>query len=217
MIAYSDGVLILLSKGIDEFDRKIRRSEVDGGVFPALLSDAEGDQVMTNQSVTPEAASLWRFISSSLDRLVALALEIDDEGFTWRPPAPNTNSIAALAFHTLGNAEENILETLCGQTAGGERIGGLATIDRERDSEFAKGGRSKAELDERWRSLRPQLEQALSRLPDAELDEERRHPRRGVISGRDILIVVARHAAEHLGQAELTRDLWLASRDDPSD
>jgi hypothetical protein len=37
-----------------------------------------------------------------------------------------------------------------------------------------------------------------------------RHPRRGAISGREILIVVARHAAEHLGQAELTRDLWKA-------
>jgi hypothetical protein len=39
----------------------------------------------------------------------------------------------------------------------------------------------------------------------------RQHPRRGPLSGREILIVVARHAAEHLGQAELTRDLMKAA------
>jgi hypothetical protein len=32
------------------------------------------------------------------------------------------------------------------------------------------------------------------------------------VTGRAILIVVARHAAEHLGQAELTRDLLRAGR-----
>jgi hypothetical protein len=29
----------------------------------------------------------------------------------------------------------------------------------------------------------------------------------GVLTGREVLLVVARHAAEHLGQVELTRDL----------
>ena len=144
-----------------------------------------------------EAATFWRYISSSLDRLVSLALEIDDEGLHWNPPAPNTNSIAALAFHTLGNAEENILGTLCGKP-----------VTRDRAGEFAADERDRAELRERWETLRPRLRGALSALPDERLGETCNHPRRGTITGRDVLIVVARHAAEHLGQAEPTRDLW---------
>ena len=34
-----------------------------------------------------------------------------------------------------------------------------------------------------------------------------KHHWRGEISGREVLIVVARHTAEHLGHAELTRDM----------
>lgn len=148
-------------------------------------------------STHPEAATFWRYISSSLDRLVALALEIEVDGFHWRPPAPETNSVATLAFHTLGNAEENILETLCGQP-----------VDRNRDSEFATADRDQDILRQRWDALRPRLNRALSEISDEQLGEARNHPRRGAISGREVLIVVARHSAEHLGQAELTRDLW---------
>ncbi len=155
---------------------------------------------MTVQPPRNEAATCWRYISSSLDRLVTLALEIDAEGFNWRPPAPETNSIAVLAFHTLGNAEENILETVCGQT-----------VNRDRESEFAATGRTQDNLRQRWATLRPRLETALLELTDAQVTAPRIHPRRGSLTGRDVLLVVARHSAEHLGQAELTRDLWVAS------
>ena len=41
----------------------------------------------------------------------------------------------------------------------------------------------------------------------ATLDRERTHPRRGALTAREVLIVVARHAAEHWGEAQLTRSL----------
>jgi hypothetical protein len=161
---------------------------------------------MTAQPPKSEAAIFWRYVSSSLDRLVALALELDTDGFHWRPPAPETTSIAALAFHTLGNAEENILETLCSWP-----------VNRDREGEFAAHGRTQDDLRERWATLRPRLEQALSGLDDEGLNAPCNHPRRGLLTGREVLIVVARHSAEHLGQAELTRDLWLASRPNEAD
>ncbi len=154
---------------------------------------------MVAQATNGEATIFWRYISSSIDRLVSLALEIEDDGFRWEPPAPQTNSIAALAFHTLGNAQENILETLCGQS-----------LNQSRAGEFTVRDRSMPELRERWETLRPRLEQALGDLSDEQLVTLCNHPRRGQISGREVLIVVARHTAEHLGQAELTRDLWQA-------
>ena len=146
-----------------------------------------------------EAASFWRYISSSLDRLVQLTQTIDPDGLHWSPPAPSTNSIAVLVVHTLGNAEENILQTLSGHPIG-----------RSRDDEFVGRSSTADELQKQWRNLRPRLESALAQLPASDFDSTRVHPRRGSIRGREVLIVVARHAAEHLGQAELTRDLWNA-------
>ncbi|MDP9375735.1 MAG: DinB family protein [Chloroflexota bacterium] len=150
-----------------------------------------------------EVATFWRYIASSLDRLVGLVDGLDEEGLNWRPPAPGANSLNVLAAHTLGNAEENLLEIL-----GGRRVG------RDREAEFGAtaDARASASLRERWQGLRVRIEAAVAVLPPAELDREREHPRRGTLTGRDVLIVVARHAAEHLGQAELTRDLLLASR-----
>lgn len=150
---------------------------------------------------SPEVAQFWHYISDSLDRLVELAAGLDDQALTWRPPAENTNSIATLIVHTLGNAEENILEILAGHA-----------VHRDRDSEFTTGSMAPDQLVERWRTLRPRLETALAELPLTELDRTREHARRGVIFGREALIITARHAAEHLGQAELTRDLWAAHR-----
>lgn len=157
---------------------------------------------MSDTTVTsPEAASFWRYISSSLDRLVQLSQTIDSDGLDWSPPAPGTNKIAVLVVHTLGNAEENILQTLCGQPVG-----------RDRSGEFASRAATTDELRARWQDLRPRLKAALSQLTTVDLNSDKQHPRRGPIPGREVLIVVARHAAEHLGQAELTRDLYLATR-----
>jgi hypothetical protein len=135
-----------------------------------------------------------------LDRLVALGTTLSSEGLHWRPPAPEANSIAILIVHTLGNAEENILEVLCG-----------VPVERDRDAEFAARAITGEELAARWSALRSRLEAALAQLGPDELERVRTHARRGTVSGREALIVVARHAAEHLGQAELTRDLFQAS------
>jgi hypothetical protein len=149
-----------------------------------------------------EALLFWRYIASSLDRLVACLDGLDADALNWSPPAPGANSLWVLATHTLGNAEENILETLCGER-----------IARDRAGEFAARCVDPQAVAARWQILRPRLATPLAVLPDGALDAPRPHPRRGTIAGREIMIVVARHAAEHLGQAELTRDLLRARRD----
>lgn len=152
--------------------------------------------------VQSEALIFWRYIASSLDRLVACLESLDAESLNWRPAAADTNSLYALVTHTLGNAEENILETLCG-----------VPIGRDREGEFAAHGATPAYIVARWSDLRARLEDELAKLPADGLNHTYSHPRRGALSGREILIVVARHAAEHLGQAELTRDLLCAARE----
>jgi hypothetical protein len=49
-------------------------------------------------------------------------------------------------------------------------------------------------------------------LSDSSLSAEVVHPRRGRLSGFEVLVIALRHAAEHMGQAELTRELVLARR-----
>ncbi len=150
-----------------------------------------------------EASIFWRYIASSLDRLVGCLDGLSAMQLNWRPAAPDTNSLYALAAHTLGNAEENLLQTLAGGSVG-----------RDRDGEFAARGESAQAVTARWATLRAELRAHLACLPADALDATYVHPRRGAVTGRELLIVVARHAAEHLGQAELTLALLHAAQSD---
>jgi len=150
-----------------------------------------------------EALIFWRYIASSLDRLVGCLADRSETQLNWRPAAPDTNSLYALAMHTLGNVGENLLQTLLGQPVG-----------RDRDGEFAVRGDSAQAIAARWSAARAEIGSRLANLPAGALDAPYDHPRRGSLTGREILIVVARHSAEHLGQAELTRDLLRAAQVD---
>jgi hypothetical protein len=147
-----------------------------------------------------EVATFWRYLSSSLDRLVRVLDGRSVAELNWRPPASNSNSMQALATHTLANAQVNILGTLCGQE-----------ISRDRDTEFTVVTDDLGRTGISWPAVRRTLEGALAGVTDDSLDAKYSHHWRGHITGREILIIVARHAAEHLGQAELTRDLAVTA------
>ena len=151
-----------------------------------------------------EILLFWRYITSSIDQLLASLEGLDADELNWAP-IPNANSLYVMATHTMGTTAENLLEVLCGQP-----------VHRQRDAEFAAHGDSAAALLAHWQTLRAQIQAQLEQLSDADLGRARQHPRRGDITGRDVLIVVARHCAEHMGQAFLTRDLLLAQRATPS-
>ena len=148
-----------------------------------------------------EIASFQRLIFSTIDSLVGALDGLDEGALSWRPAARDTNSLYAIVTHVLGNAEENLLGTLCGQA-----------ITRDRPAEFAASGKGARDVLARWTDRCQHIERAFADLPPGDLDRERRHPRRGALTGREILIVVARHAAEHWGEAQLTKSLLQASR-----
>jgi hypothetical protein len=148
----------------------------------------------------PEAVAFAGYICRTLDRIVACLDGLDADGLNWRPPAAGANSLYAIAAHALANTEENVLGVVCG-----------LPVRREHEAEFAIQGNSADELVDRWCGLRERLETALAALLPGTLASTRRHPRRGTLPAREVLIVAARHAAEHQGQAELTRDLLLTA------
>ena len=149
--------------------------------------------------MTSEVASFQRFIFGTIDDLVRSLDGLTAEQLNWRPAAADTNSLYAIVSHVLGNAEENVLKTVCG-----------LPVARSRDAELAARGDTWEPLRDRWRELRARIEAALAALPEGDLDGKRLHPRRGALTGREVLLVVARHAAEHWSEAQLTRNLLRA-------
>lgn len=137
----------------------------------------------------------WRRISKTVDELVACLEGLDGDSLN-RSPLDDANSLYVLATHTMGNVRHNVLHVVCG-----------LPITRDRDAEFVATGASATEIEARWNALKVQVAEAIEDLPDADLDRDRQHPHRGAITGREVLVVVAGHAAEHYGQAQLTRDL----------
>lgn len=134
-----------------------------------------------------------------VERILTCTEGLDEAGINWKPDAPETNSIYVLATHTMGNVRQNTLAVLGGQED-----------QRDRDAEFVASGDSAADLQRQWAELKPQVEDTLGRLGVADLERVHAHPRRGTITGQQVLMLMATHAAEHAGQAELTRDLWKA-------
>ena len=137
----------------------------------------------------------WQKICNTVDELVACLEGLDSDALNWKP-LDDANSLYVLATHTMGNVRFNCLNVLCG-----------LPITRDRDSEFVATGASSADIVAHWNELKMQISNAIEELPSTELDRERDHANYGIITGRELLIVVARHATEHYGQAQLTRDL----------
>ena len=145
-----------------------------------------------------EVDIFWRRISNTVDELVACLDGLDGDSLNWSP-LDDANSLYVLATHTMGNVRHNFLNVMCG-----------LPITRDRDAEFVARGASAAEIEARWNELKARISEAIEELPPAELDRDRQHPHHGIITGREVLVVVAGHAAEHYGQAQLTRDLVRA-------
>ncbi|MFN0071253.1 MAG: DinB family protein [Chloroflexota bacterium] len=146
-----------------------------------------------------EAEVFHRYIIGSITHLLDCLDGLTPEQINWKPPAPETNSLYALVVHTMANTEENVLGVVCG-----------LPIDRNHDQEFSAAGPSVSSLRARFLELADEMRRELAKLESDAMDSERPHPRRGSITIREVLLVAARHAAEHYGQALLTRDLALA-------
>ncbi|MET0849756.1 MAG: DinB family protein [Candidatus Rokuibacteriota bacterium] len=155
---------------------------------------------MDTTSLRGEVESFQHFIFNTIDSIVGALDGLSADQLNWRPDAPDTNSLYAIATHVLGNAEENLLGTLCGQRHA-----------RHYATEFTAAAPTPDAIRARWAELRQRVATSLAALTPADLESRRQHPRRGAITGRDVLVVVARHAAEHWGEVQLTRSLIKAA------
>ena len=137
------------------------------------------------------------------DRLMETIADLDDEAVNWKPPFPSANSLLVLVTHAVASAEEHIV----GKAAG-------KIVVRNRDAEFAVTGGS-GHLATRSAEVRRRIDEVLIGL-EGRLDDEREPPfgkwpgSRGTV--RDRLVHSVSHTAEHVGHAQVTRDLYIAQR-----
>jgi DinB superfamily len=146
-----------------------------------------------------DEAELYRY---HLRRLITWYLEALDplpaDAFTWRPPAPDTNSLAAICSHAISSAEWWILSCV-----------GDGPIERDRDAEFAVES-SWADLRPRFTAFLTRTEELLTDLSSEELAAISRHPA-GDRMNRRCLLHTVEHLGLHLGHVEITIDWYRAT------
>lgn len=121
-------------------------------------------------------------------------------------PLDDTSSLFILATHAISATEWNFVEVLAGRS-----------VDRTRQVEFdAKA----ADFDdpvgllrERWAAAQAAIQEALASLDEGEWDRERMHIfQQREITGWAVVCSALAHTAEHVGQAELTRQMLDAQQ-----
>ncbi len=141
-----------------------------------------------------ELAEMRDRLVREVERVIGATEGLSAAQLAWTPAAKGANSLLVLAAHTVGAAERHILVNIAGRKPGGTR-----------DEEFA----AKADIARvrvRWESVKRGIIDVLDNLPPGRLDDDLRGP----VSTSSVQAMVVHsiaHAAEHAGQAELTRDL----------
>jgi len=128
-----------------------------------------------------------------VDRVLAATTGLSAAQLTWAPAAKGANSLLVLASHTVGAAERHILVNIAGRKSGATR-----------DEEFAM--KDIAGVRARWDEVRRVIVDVLDSLPPCRLDDDLPGPA-PTRSVQAMIVHAIAHAAEHAGQAELTRDL----------
>jgi hypothetical protein len=154
--------------------------------------------------VDSETETYSRWIGSLFKRVVASLEGLTEAQLNWRPPIAGANSVYVIAAHTMGSARACVLGVACGQEMG-----------RDRPAEFrATGGY--AQIADETRKFLEEVKAALAGLPASAL-ERRVVPSQELwgegevreISIRQALMAAVEHAAIHLGELHIARELAL--------
>jgi hypothetical protein len=132
---------------------------------------------------------------------------LPDEAFDWTP-APNTNSLTVLTRHSIAASR-----FFFGVASG--RPGSIAAYRRgDRAEAFRSQGGDAAGLTRAIDAFLPEMDSILTGGTEAHLGEMTGWPEEApevpVRTGAEILVSGIGHLREHVGQAQLMRDLWLA-------
>ncbi|MBA4179074.1 MAG: hypothetical protein C0506_00655 [Anaerolinea sp.] len=139
--------------------------------------------------------------------MFAEALEgLPDEALSWRPEAENTNSIAVLATHC-------VTATRFWLGLGAGQVGSIGEYrERFRAPSFEVSGAAAVELKAQFEAILTEITEVMGRGSEEHLTARIEWPEDPSMtpSGAEALFRAIGHLREHVGQAQLMRDLWLA-------
>lgn len=142
-------------------------------------------------------ASIAAIIDRELRSLRAQVEAYADERDLWLVAPGISNPAGVLAAHLVGNLQHFI----------GARMGGTGYV-RDREAEFARRDRSRAELLAAIDETRGVVRATLAALPEDELEQDFPDVVAGVrLTTGDLLIHLVSHLAYHLGQVDFHRRL----------
>ncbi|MGE5139860.1 MAG: DinB family protein [Rudaea sp.] len=153
---------------------------------------------MTDHSpVLPEIASYLERISNRRDLIWKELEGLDAEALNWKPLKANTNSLIVLGTHSIGSEHGWISEVIGGQPR-----------TRIRSREFEAMADNLDRLRVEFEATGRNTERTLSGLTESDLNDVREREGFGRVTVRWIIMHVIEHLSEHLGQMQLTRQLW---------
>lgn len=144
-----------------------------------------------------------RHLAIQADRFAAVVEAMPDTAINWRPSDETTNSIAQIVRHVLAY-QEFFLATALGESP----IRDEAAFERMHERSLDNDPATQAELLALLADARARMEEQLDRLDALGMEESVVAPSGRPVSRLSILVRAPIHAAEHLGHAELTRQMW---------
>lgn len=141
-------------------------------------------------SINRQRSKIWKTLESA-----------DSACLNWAPTNDEINSLFVLGTHVVGSEHGWIFEIL----GNGEKT-------RNRPAEFLAQGNDIHLLRAEFERVAEETRQVLSALTGEDLQTTRNRESHGDVTVRWILLHVIEHSSEHLGQMELTKQLWEQTR-----
>ena len=150
----------------------------------------------------PEMEECANILDGIKDEILDTIRGLDEPALNWTPlSAEITNSVYSLVVHICGS-EAQMIHHL---------VGGLQ-INRDRDAEFRSSGKSVVELEVVMKNASKTTREVLESLNPEQLTEERDSGLWGMFTVRRAILRQIHHQALHLGQVQLTKQVYEASK-----
>lgn len=161
-------------------------------------------------TTTGELAAYGRAFDNVYKQLYAVMEGLPSAALLWKPfdESPWQGTSSTLGYILAHGASSTVYLLRRAEYAMGRCEWGAVEGDEGRE-EFGPANHDIAYLRARVERSQAFVHDFLARVTPADLDAERAHPKRPTtFSARGDVIHALDHLAQHLGQAELTRQLW---------
>jgi uncharacterized damage-inducible protein DinB len=145
----------------------------------------------------PEAQEYLLALQDRRTKIFELLESAPVAAWNWTPTDDETNSLFVLATHVIGSEHGWIYE-----------IVGDGAKTRNRPAEFQAKGESLDALKSEYAHVGQETENVLALLQESDMSTTRYRESHGDVTVRWAILHAIEHMSEHLGQMQLTLQMW---------